>query len=157
MANTAGMSLCTGTACRRQALTERLRTVPCGKVRPLPVASRVRRLQVLQQGIPQGDVAIRRFDEQLGLAALQRQRFQLTDALRPLQDILGQVPDKGEVLAVQAAGGQGQQQRSRADQRHDRHAKVVRGPNDGRTGIRDRRHARFADEADVVPVHCRTQ
>ena len=67
-------------------------------------------LQGLQQGLQHGQVAVGRFNEQLGLPGFQRQRFQFADALSALLRVLRQVADKGKVLSVEPAGGQCQQQ-----------------------------------------------
>ena len=71
--------------------------------------------------------------------------------------VLRQVADEGEALAVQAAGGQRQQQRAGACQRQHRHAGGVGGRDQRAAGVGHRRQAGFRDQADVVPVQRRLQ
>ncbi len=57
-------------------------------------------LQAVHQRIPQGLVAVGRFNEHLGLTVFGGEVFQLAQALRPCRAVLRQVADKRKVLAV---------------------------------------------------------
>ena len=74
------------------------------------------------------------------------------DALHALLRVLRQVADKGKVLAVQAAGGQRQQQRHRSHQRHHPDAEFMRGAHHRRAGVGHGGHAGLADQSHVVSV-----
>ena len=74
----------------------------------------------------------------------------MADALGAFARVLWQVAGEGEVLPVQAAGGQCQQQRNRACQWLHPGACVVRGTYHGAAGIGHGGHAGFADQAHVV-------
>ena len=64
-------------------------------------------VQALQQAAEHGRVAVGGFDPQLGLPGFERQRLQLFQADSALSRVLRQVTHKGEILAIEAAGGAG--------------------------------------------------
>ena len=73
-----------------------------------------------------------------------------TQALGARRRFLRQVADESEVLAIQAAGRQRQQQRGRSDQGHDFEAQLMGRPHHGGARIGHRRHPRFAEQTDVM-------
>ena len=62
------------------------------------------------QGGQQGGIAVGRLDDHLGLRVSPRQSLQFADARGARSRLLRQVADKGEALAIQAAGRQRHQQ-----------------------------------------------
>ena len=108
-------------------------------------------LQGVQQGLQQGGVSVGCFDKQLRLAALERQGLQCADALGAFVGVLRQVAHKGKVLPVEPAGRQRQQQRHRPHQRYHLQPQCVRCTHHRAAGVGHGGHARFADQAHVVP------
>ena len=69
-----------------------------------------------------------------------------------LPRVLRQVTHKGEVLTIEPAGGQGQEQRHWAHQRHHANAQIVCGPHHRAARVGHSGHARFAHQAHIVPL-----
>jgi hypothetical protein len=113
-------------------------TAHCGRVSPLATASRVAGCSTLHRDS-------------------QRQAFQLPQPLRTLGGVLGHIAYEGEVLAVESAGRQREQERCRTHQRRDGDAQFVRRAHHRRSGVGDGRHACFAEQAEVVPLQRRSQ
>jgi hypothetical protein len=88
----------------------------------------------------------------LGLSQAVGGGFQLAQACGALGSALGQIADEGEVLALAAAGGQGQHQRHGPGQRHHRYPQCVGGAHDGGARVGDGGHAGFADQAQGVAL-----
>ena len=65
-------------------------------------------LQAFEQATPQGGVSERGFNKELGLAGFVRQLLQVLQAFFPVDGVLRQITHEGEILAIQAAGRQGQ-------------------------------------------------
>jgi hypothetical protein len=89
--------------------------------------------------LPQGGIAVGRLDELLGLAA-QGQALQFLDALGARRGILGQIADKGKVLAVEAAGRQASSSDTGPSAAR-RDAQIMGGAHDGAAGVGHGGHA----------------
>ena len=99
----------------------------------------------LHQLLHQLHVAVRSFDEKLRLPLRQRTAFEETDGPGPFGRLHGQVAVESERLSVESRGHHRQNDRRRADERHDADAAAVARPDDRRPGIRHARHARLGD------------
>ena len=63
-----------------------------------------------QQGVEQGGIAVRGFDAELGLPLLPRLLFQVAQHLAALGILGWQVAVEGEMLAIQAAAHEGEEE-----------------------------------------------
>ncbi len=106
-----------------------------------------------EQGLPECCIAMRHFDEELGLA-FATQRFQLADAQGAGGGINRQVADESKILAAQAAGGQRHQQRARPRKRLHGHAQRMRGAHHRAARVGHGGYAGFAHQGDVYALRC---
>src|SRR5690349_13531079 len=97
----------------------------------------------------QRDVAIRRFNEDLGAPLRARLLLERTQRIDPRLDLDGQVTVEAEVLAAQARRHQGEQDRRRTHERHDANRVFVGSFDEWRAGIGDAGASGIRKQADV--------
>jgi hypothetical protein len=112
---------------------------------------------VLQHRVEKRLIPVRCLDHDPGRRVAARQRLEFTQAGAAAAGVDGQVADEFEALAVQAAGRERKEQRTRAGKCGDANVGGVCTLNERRAWVGDGGQAGFAQQTDVIAGPSRRQ
>src|SRR4051812_46566389 len=101
--------------------------------------------------------AVGRLDEELGFHFPLRTRFELLDSARPARGVTRQIAAEGEALPFEPGSHEREDERGRADERHYAESFAVRGLDERRARVGDRRATRFGEKAERAALAQRLQ